>query len=189
MTWQRVVVLGLAVGVLQGCREDLPLSEDVSDDGSSDPPPPQVQQMLAFNVTGLTTPSRTYTQLSASYSQSTGITIIQTIGDSVAKGKFVLQFRGGSTGLYRYNVVGASNDVKEMDIRFVPSYEGASPSSVFELTENPFDSLQAQTTITRFGGVGDSISGIFSAQLKLVDPPVQFKIFLYDGEFKVRRTE
>ncbi len=181
------VWMGIAALAVFGCREEIPLS-DGSGDINPPPPPAQFEQRIAFNVTGLSTSSRLYTKARASYSSATGVTTIETIGDSIQKGKLLLQFLGGSTGLYRYSVRGSSTDIQDMDMRFIPEYNGSSPSSIFELTENPFDSLEAQTTITKFGPVGDSIVGFFDARLKLVDPPMQFKIFLYVGEFKLQRV-
>jgi len=181
------VWMGLVAISVLGCREDVPLS-DGSGDINPPPPPAQFEQRIAFNVTGLQTNSRVYTNARASYSNATGVTTIETIGDSVQKGKLLLRVLGGSTGLYRYSVRGASTDIYDMDMRFIPEYNGSNPSSIFELTGNPFDSLEAQTTITKFGPVGDSIVGFFDARLKLVDPPMQFKIVLYVGEFKLQRV-
>lgn len=180
--WMGIV----AIGVL-GCREEIALS-DGSGDVNPPPPPAQFEQQIAFNIIGLPTTSRVYTKARASYSSATGVTTIETIGDSVQKGKLLLQFLGGSPGPYRYSVRGASTDVKEMDMLFIPEYNGSNPSSIFELTGNPIDSLEAQTTITKFGPVGDSIVGFFYAGLKLVDPPMQFKIYLNVGEFRLQRV-
>jgi len=189
MSWgSSSVWMGIAALAVFGCREEIPLS-DGSGDINTQPPPVQFEQRIAFNVTGLPTTSRVYSKARASYSSATGVTTIETIGDSVQKGKLILQFLGGSTGQYRYSVRGASTDVQDMDMRFIPEYNGSSPLSIFELTENPFDSLEAQTTITKFGAVGDSIIGIFDARVKLVEPPMEFKIFLYVGEFKLQRVK
>ena len=182
------VWMGIAAIIAFGCREEIPLSDGNGGDGNTQPPPAQFEQRISFSVTGLPTNSRIYTKARASYENATGITTIETMGDSVQKGKLVLQFVGGSTGLYRYSVKGAPSDVHNMDMLFIPQFNGPNPSSIFELTGNPFDSLEAQTTITRFGSVGDSIIGFFDARLKLVNPPMQFKIFLYLGEFKLQRV-
>jgi hypothetical protein len=135
------------------------------------------------------TPSRVYTDILAGYDESTAITTIETAGDSLTKGKFVLRLHGGRTGLYQYSVRGSSADINEIDMRFVSQYQGSLPSSVFKLTGNPLDSLYAQVTISKFSVVGDSIIGIFGGQLKMVDPPMQFKIFVFNGEFKVQRLQ
>ena len=187
MKWRySSVLMSIAALVVLGCREEIPLSDGSGI--STQPPPAQFEQRIAFNVTGLPTSSRVYMQAYASYSNATGVTTIETIGDSIQKGKLIMQVHGGSTGLYRYSVRGASTDIHDMYMRFVPEYNGSSPSSIFALTGNPFDSLEAQTTMTKFGSVGDSIVGFFNARLKLVDPPIQFKIFLYVGEFKLQRV-
>lgn len=182
------VLVGISLATISGCREEVPLSSNNVQE-SPPPVPAPFQQRLAFSTTGLQTSSRLYTNIHAGYDENTATTTIETGGDSLTSGKFVMRLHGGRTGLYRYSVRGTAGDIDEIDMRFVSQYEGSLPLGVFALTGNPFDSLDAQVTISKFGGVGDSIIGYFGGQLKMVDPPMQFKIFLFNGEFKVQRLE
>jgi hypothetical protein len=175
--WKNACCL-LAVLIVVGCRKD----EAVNNVGI-----PGFTQHLSFSATGVSGSSRTYSRISASYNSSTNETTIETLDDSTTAGKFILRFHGGTAGMYVYNVKGSPLDVDQVYMRFVPSYTGTSPSGVFELTGVPDDSLEAEVIIQHYGTVRDSITGEFSAFLRLTAPVVDFKTLVHSGSFTVRR--
>lgn len=146
-------------------------------------------QVMQFSASGVTGSSRSYTRCTASYDPVTHWTTVETLDDSAAKGKFVMQFHGNGAGTYAYSVTGSSSDLNQISMRFVPSYTNSAPDAVFELTGNPADSLEAQLSLIHFGAVQDSVTGTFSARLRMTHPSVNFKILLYSGSFTAKRLE
>ena len=182
--WKIVGYL-LALVVIAGCRKN-----DIVADGGSPGPSPVFNQRLSFSATGVTGgSSRTYSKVSAVYDASANETTIETLDDSVVLGKFVMRFHGSMAGMYVYDVKGSPVDLNQVYMRFVPSYNGLTPSAVFELTNAPDDSLQAEVIVQHYGAVRDSINGEFSAMLRLTAPAMNFKTLLHSGSFTAQRLE
>lgn len=164
--------------VIAGCKKE----EAVNNVGV-----PAFTQHLSFSATGVSGSSRSYSRLSAGYNASTNETTIETLDDSTTAGKFILRFHGSTAGMYVYNVKGSPSDIDQVYMRFVPGYTGGSPSGVFELTGSPADSLEAEVIVQHYGSVRDSITGDFSAFLRLTTPATDFKTLVHSGTFAVQR--
>ena len=164
-----------------GCKEDSVVGGTPGTNAFS--------QVMQFSVSGVSGSSRSYTRCTASYDPVTHWTTVGTLDDSASKGKFVLQFHGNGAGTYAYNVTGSSSDVNQVSMRFVPSTSNNAPDAVFELTGNPADSLQAQLEVAHFGALQDSVTGTFSAWLRMTSPSMNFKILVYSGSFTAKRLE
>ena len=182
----RIVWFAFIIMVVFGCRNDTSITTSGSGQSGQ---PPTFTQRLSFSVTGLSGSLRMYTKFSAAYHLSTNETTIETLDDSSTAGKFYMRIRGGSAGSFRYEVTGSPADVNQVYIRFVSSYNGSTPSAVFELTGVPEDSLEAVVNVQHFGTVRDSITGTLSAKLKLTSPAMKFTIILHSGTFSVQRLQ
>jgi hypothetical protein len=176
----------LAISLLvNGCRRGVVPADETS---KLSEPIQSFEQSLSFSWTG-TSQYRRYSKIFAFYSGVSGQTIIETFDDSTTAGKLFVQIRGDKVGIFRYNVTGSPTDTNQLNIRFVPAFNGSSPAARFELTGIATDSLEAEVVITYFGAARDSIVGTIAAVLKATTPIPGAKILLYDGRFKVQRQQ
>lgn len=178
----RVMAFVAAASVLMtaGCRRnDLPVTSD------DEPVPLPGEQVLSFTWNGIPA-QRQFSLVRARYDQTGNMTTIESFNDSTQSGKFVLQFIGDEPGRYVHRMYGGPSDSDQVFIRFISRYVGSLPVGRFELTGITTDSLEAEVLVSRYGAIGDTISGTFNARLKEIGSN-DGKVTLSGGRFTALR--